>query len=76
MGPDAFAVRPSSIALTDSGSAGYPADPLFCPPDNRMAFQVQHPGAFEGEPAMGEWVGYRALLLAVLPFVIGGSLWF
>lgn len=25
---------------------------------------------------MGEWVGYRALLLAVLPFVIGGSLWF
>lgn len=25
---------------------------------------------------MWEWIRYRALILAVVPFVIGGSLWF
>ena len=25
---------------------------------------------------MWEWIRYRALILAVLPFIIGGSLWF
>jgi len=25
---------------------------------------------------MWEWIRYRALILAVLPFVIGGSLWY